>query len=723
MERTPNRKAVESETQYKHNISKVKVDVSSAVHGLQPVVEQCTVLEASLGRKLKQHIAGVSNADALHRMLGDLAAALSSSPAQEDTRIAAIWESLADLCKVNPAWRQLFGSLVRTGSGGVAVQDDSCPPSCILSAAVQGVRRVARKRIECASLRPMLRVIANCCADNNLNRSMVVESSAVADLQTLIAADYELDVLLPTIYNVCSDFDEVACDRSGKPYKLPETLTEAGSTVEHNYLTKAEAKLSIQSFFNLHSRHYDDLGSVVADLLELASHAALFDISLILGADQMRHASEAKNLCKDILSKGQQIACTDVDARASICQTCMNLFSSPIMQQALAISESAILRLVNLAYPGLDQFEDDEIDLFRYQRSFLTLVYTISASPEYAERMTVPSLEVMELVDSLASYDPGADSRRTAAVLVLINNALTSSTRINDFLRQYPKVSVYLKDILLQTKNEAITLPALNLAARVALYQPGAEALHKADPTFVVIPHVIASTSPSALAQLPYKPEYTLGVQHDLPVLARLIIKSVPTSTSALITNPAYTTLLSLSSTTIDPSFKLDTAHLIIQILRNIASSAENTQELASQAFSLPEPSTQAISSLVFLLINSPTPTSQSEALFGLSLLASLLIAPASGYHVPTVRNILLSALQRDQAKAISVLKRVAETKGQGRSKGDYANLKALLAHLAMSDEKTSNGNIDRQGEDTVPIDEQASVLRDLRSIARDMGI
>lgn len=86
----------------------------------------------------------------------------------------------------------------------------------------------------------------------------------------------ELDLLLPTLYNVCVDYDEVALNESGEPLRLNDLdtsveLTKAeqalGSCIEHDSVPMTAVEL----FLNLSTSCDESSFGFLTDLAEMVS--------------------------------------------------------------------------------------------------------------------------------------------------------------------------------------------------------------------------------------------------------------------------------------------------------------------------------------------------------------------------------------------------------------------------------------------------------------------
>ncbi|RMZ89293.1 hypothetical protein DV736_g3471, partial [Chaetothyriales sp. CBS 134916] len=589
--------------------------------------------------------------------------------------------------------------------------------------------------------------------NNNVNRSLVISSPALDALQGLVIKGTEMEILLPTLYNICTDFDEPALNENGQPYHLPGQLTETG--LETEYLTMAEARLQIWPLMEIDDKFLEASGPLLADLMEMSSRSALFDISITL-----RHYNSAKGkdpnqraviLSHKILHQGTKIACTSTEAQASICQTCLNLYSQPMMQKTLAQSSKDIELFMEVPYlTASDQNKD--IDLSPYRESFLRQLYAVSALPEYQKLASPDSDLLASLTQYLAKYevlgglddavpvverDQEATKQQDVAspdnassltsILALLNNALCDLERVEAFLNHHSSVCKHIMVILLHTNMQPVMLPSLNLVNRLVLCPTGAQKLYAVDRHFSVFSRLLKHKTALKPA-LGQEGANEAPIQRETITFARLLIKSSPSIALALVQNPIYYNhLLHLflpSCTTPDTASRSELARLNIAILRTItgsrpASAADDTTTttIALIATAITDPTNLPLltaSLISFLLagsggdsdgeVNGPT-TSTTEALFGLAIFASIFISPSSPHHNPSVKPALLSRIiEEDQAQIPTP---------------DIDNLQILLTHLLSTRTSTTTATIAATGT-TV---DYTTLLNDLNAIATRMGL
>ncbi|RMZ75904.1 hypothetical protein DV738_g5254, partial [Chaetothyriales sp. CBS 135597] len=553
-----------------HNeqVKRPSIDLPMAKADLEPVINAClssvSLDTQPVARKLHGIFDSASTTEDLLAVLGDLASLLSTAVLPSQTWIVTPWTLLADLSKKEPSWRQLFGPLTRTTQAGGLGEGGAPKERCILGAAVQAIQLAAVDSLPVIATRPVIRLLANCCADNNVNRSTVINSPALDALQSLVLKRTEIDILLPALYNICTDFDEPAQDDTGQPYHIAGQLTQAD--LEAEFLTKAEAKLQAWTLLEVDDNKLLEASdpSILADLIEMSTRSALFDISITLRDDHLPSksmdddlAQRAVTLSHKLLNQGTRIASTSTEAQASICQACLNLYSQPVMQKALAQSSKDIELFIELPYLTAaddkdeegkyddDDDDDEDIDLSSYRESFLKLLYAVSALPEYQSLASPDSDLVADLTQSLARYatvllDRGLDNTPSPtqkqvnalspdtpsplpSILALLNNALCSLERVEAFLNCSISSSTcrHIMAILLHTTTPKVLLPSLSLANRLALSPAGAEQLYAADRDFSVLSRLLHKHSHTN-NQTTANPDEA-AITHEILAFARLL--------------------------------------------------------------------------------------------------------------------------------------------------------------------------------------------------------
>lgn len=424
---------------------------------------------------------------------------------------------LAKSTREVPFWRPYFGLNFRPDAEHNRRQmaGDSYPqlahdhPDCVLEVA----RRVlTRPWCETASqlFRSALRLIANCCADNNLNRSIVVHRGGIELMMHLARWRRECDLLLPTLFNVCIDFDEPAADSNGEPWKPLDQMQTHPDQDSGPVVNAAEQRLgrweelsdntsSVETLLDTMD-HADGFYSTLADLVEMASRVSLYGVHNLINhlngteSDDIIEASTI-SVIDALLTQGSRLIGQDPDCCTSICQATMNVFSQKATRQGLISIEGALWQLINLPY--LTSTKDEEVNetLSPYRKVILKLVYEVSSSEAYGNKFNAETTLIQNCVDVLSQGQARLPSHRStspsdlaetiesypySSILVLLSNSVISTDRAVALLRVHPRLAFYLTHLIQDVSDYEILHPAIDLATRLALCSKGQSQLYEA---------------------------------------------------------------------------------------------------------------------------------------------------------------------------------------------------------------------------------------------------
>ena len=630
--------------------------------------------------------------------LVDLASLLNYKTLQDDRAyMDNVWACLADVSRDLPLLRVLFGLRRRPLHNEDAQQlGEALDPDCILEAA----RRLldpAKINLTPSLRKQALRIVANCCADNDVNRALIIGRDGIEHLKAQADRRHELDVLLPTLYNICVDYDVMAAGSDGAQLSMNDTMDEVGKPqvgmtltiaeqVLGKFLTKLE-KTSIEVFLML-SRDIDsEQHSLLADLIELASRPAIFGIEYVVDTNNPPLVQcRLKNLF-DILSL--EARSLQEDARESVLQTYFNLLTQQVAQEHMARSSSDLESFVVFLYGDQENFIHNDT----FPAAFLKLSYAISSLPAYAEAIG-PDFDSDFILFLVHIANVGWAPR--APILVLLTNSLTSIERISRFQECKFDIERTVVSLLGHNRNSDsdTLLPALNFGTRFALTAHGQAELYSKG-VFPALVHLLSRDTRS---------ERTLDIHRESFALARLVVKSQRKHAEALLTRDfnLLTSILNLASTTIDASSKLEAGRFMVEVLRTLLASSNidtaETDPLAASASpsqqasetdppnspDLPnlsqsdlfraETSGSAITAILFLITDAPSSATRAEGLFGLALLSTL--------PIKDLIHSISDCLSEQREKVLPVLDEIVGAAEQPGRKAEAENLKFLLSHL-----------------------------------------
>lgn len=525
---------------------------------------------------------------------------------------------LADATREQPFWRPVFGHpLQRHHDAG---------PDCVLEAA-RSLLASQDLIKEDSLLRPILRLIANCCADDNVSRSVLVNRGGVDCMKELAVQNRALDLLLPTLYNVCVDYEEVAVDENGQPLRLKDLdtsveLTKAEQALGSCLRLKPKPITAVELFLNLTASSDEGSFGFLADLAEMASRPALFGIQHIFSKDDSSWPDQSHRLLKSLLTRGIVLMEQDEETLQPVLQTILNVLSQKQIQVALVQSSEQLLASVKLL--GLET--EVPSDLKRYWESLIQLVYTVSSLPEFAEAYDPASEPFSHLVRQLEQLDLTAEPKSPflwASLTILLANALTDPARITRCLSRFPTMPENVAKVLHSASAPVVTVPALDLAGRLALDPAGQSAFLSTNIHETLNQKLQPPTTPPERS----KKSHTFTIQRETIALTRLLLKAPPPSqqtppspTQLTPTQPLHNTILALFTTTLDTSTKLEIGRYAVEVLRNLP----NTPTVTDTTTPAPQlPIAPLLQPLLHLTTQSQTPASRAEGVFGLGLLLS----------------------------------------------------------------------------------------------------
>jgi hypothetical protein len=639
--------------------------------------------------------------DHLSKILLDLADVLdrilTTDPRES---IVAAWEKVANATRDIPAFRSSFGLQRRPSAEENEEQLQSTTrPDCVLEAARRGL--LACKSAQTDGLaKQVLRVIANCCADNNINRNLVIGRSGISLMKHFAADRKHLEILTHALYNVCIDYDVIFTKADGSQLTHTE-MNEPGSNAQPASISVAEEELgryddeldisSLEMFLDLTEHVEDHVHETLACLIEMASRPSLFGLELILGtSDPVMLRQRIKNLFQ-ALSRESHLYSTDEETQDSLCQTYLHLASQKLVQVFLSESWDHLITFISI--PKNHNSELSEANPINM--AVMKLAYTISSLPNYTEHITPDFFHTM--VPLVRSKD--INSPRVAS-LVLITNALTTLEDVREFHRVHQLQSDLVKIIISSTDTMTLS-PALNLCTRIALIPEGSRDLFQAQVLDAIL-HILTNDRQQS---------GQLEIVQEALALTRLLIKSQPEHASNLVAEKAelYHNILTLAPISIDAKSKLEAGRLVVEILRTLLSTSSlcsDSNPTPTSTEAIPALSSPlAIKAIIFLVTETPAPT-RAEGLFGLGLLSTL---PS-----PHIKTTITQTLSQESEKLSKILSEIASSNenderenenendesqdhdAQGHkhaspsTKADRENLKFLLSQLLQS--SSSNG-------------------------------
>ncbi|KIW98220.1 uncharacterized protein Z519_01804 [Cladophialophora bantiana CBS 173.52] len=515
----------------------------------------------------------------------------------------AVLCTLADSTREGPSWRLLFGLEAKPNS---AVNDNeirrACPPDCILEIA----RRIVSATTQASTteqLRSALRIIANCCADNNINRNVIIQRDGIEAMLEMVRQGRECDLVIPTLYNVCVDYDEPAKNAAGEPWvSLQEKTADGAEAGSGPPVNTAEQRLGtfwfpperLTSFqILLEAKDYRDSPiATVADLVEMASRVALYGTQNFVhkvgghGLDDLVEVDTIADVVRSLLTYGVELAKEDFDCRVSICQAILNVLSQPDTHYIVGGDFRMIWNLIHLPYTmnALEieiEADEDERALATYRKEILKTIYSVSATGAYEKISGSQSPLIRNCIDALEVDRP---HDLLASICVLLANSVVSKERAQQLIQSSPRnVANSLSGLITKTPGSAVLLPAISLATRLSLCPDGQDAFHQ---TNMISAISLLLTSPTSQVD-----SSKLKIQCDTISLVRLMIKGRMEYIHDLAFDSEASShanimhmMISIFETTSQTETKTEIGRLSIEILRTLLSSTRQSTQSVIEA-------------------------------------------------------------------------------------------------------------------------------------------
>jgi hypothetical protein len=541
------------------------------------------------------------------------------------------------------------------------------------------------------TLRAALRVVANCCADNNVNRSFVLWKGTIQAMRCLLFERRCLDLLIPTLYNACTDYDVVATSEKEGEIKGTTGTEMALGTVFTGSQDAAGVELP---GLELLLRVVDDVDEshigFLAELINMASKPPNEDI---FGEDADTHFQQrATELLHNMLEAIPVMCAIDEDAKEPLMQATLRITSA--LPEFIAESPALFHRLRSMLQTTMDSMDDAA----SIQEAYTRLVYDISSQPSYADAHAGADSAMSDLIRDLLRLSPHPrppQGHHLSATLVLITNTLKTHATITSMLSRFPDLPARTSAILREASDPAILIPTLDLACRIALHPQGQATLLEAHILENVTVHLETLSQPhsaitdGAIGQEQRTSSHTLRVQGEFIALARLVIKSHPRRNSAeagaqALIQPALSRLAekittlhtALGTSEVTAPVRFEAGKFVVEYLRFISTFAPNTAPPASSmtpssdivSTSLPGTASALLDPTRSLVLEATTSSVRAEGVFGLGLLLSL---PSL---TRTDQAAIVNGLMAQSSKLVDIFRAIVEA---GRTGVSSASLEA----------------------------------------------
>jgi hypothetical protein len=178
----------------------------------------------------------------------------------EPSESARLLSLLADASR-DVAYRRPFGPSSETN-------DTNLEPKCVLGVAMD---IISRKNEPESIVKDCLRLIANCCADEDDNRRYVIQRKGLTLMLTLPDVRRLADFVVPALYNVCINFEDAPEERREDSTAFSQRINSAEKQLAA--ARGSNNRSSIEELLDLSYVIQDNRKPFLADLIEMASRS------------------------------------------------------------------------------------------------------------------------------------------------------------------------------------------------------------------------------------------------------------------------------------------------------------------------------------------------------------------------------------------------------------------------------------------------------------------
>jgi hypothetical protein len=549
--------------------------------------------------------------------------------------LEAALEIAAEASRLHPNLRFEFGQ--RSAAG--RIWDNGCAAShrCVLDVAALSIVDPFWNKNDNVR-RSALRIIANVCVDNNVNRSYLLWKGTIGALKLLALQKRCVDLLVPALYNVCAGYGILAKNEEGQDLTdLTVTELELGSMLTHNGDAAIKGVPALQALLDLREDVPTTHLSLLAKLGDMASKVPARLI--ITGAIDDETTDDIRSFFMDLCNAVEYICAAEKACRGIMVQTALRVASGQL--ELLARSPWVLLTLRSVLQNAIDGVEDS----YQLQEAFMRMIYDVSAHPQVFGDLFFRNRAVYRmLLTELEQVDPvpaPAHSYRLAAALVLMANGSNSSIRMMETLSRCKSLPDKISQIYDANTDAAILLPAIELAARVADNPQGQISLRDAHMLDHISARLGRATS-DARAHPPSVPStpscatttHVQAVQRGSISLARLLLKATWPPKPQKLAHPSVlatltTAITALAATSRSATIRFEAGLFCVELLRHVSSPESQFPRAPSATAepavtSLPVPQSTLLAPVLALTLDSTSQLTRAAGVFGLSLLLSM---------------------------------------------------------------------------------------------------
>lgn len=530
-----------------------------------------------------------------------------------------------------------------------------------------------------------LRLISNCCADNDANKRVVLECGGIELL--LRCANLKLwpDVVAAALYNICADSDvqngdetELAIEEEIRSSELRQpsepkmstiaciqlTLVSAGECDDSNSTNPLAALIEdgrrpanfVGELLALGEIVHDEVRKeMVAELLEKASwHISLLNNTASPMAAEYIIPSSTRMvkpnlhpkdfLVQLLMGSGRALAMSHPKCKCDIVRTIAILLSQVPVKRELIFRDlvRAFLDVPNWVTGDIEgdaSADHDVASSMLTVRTFLMkTIYDVSASPEFVDRYTkvreCPRL-VSECIDALCHVSnlgqtmPAVNVVPAASACIVLAN-LTGTVEFALFLVQHKRVHLSVGLLLHQREDSTTLFPAIALLDRLAIPPENKTAIFSAGiiyelPRFLnnfdVQPRIQCEAVSVMRKVICGHPEHVRGIGVCVHVIAEEPVQNH--GCMPVDEQSGLLAALNLFRRTSDVQTKIEVGRLVVEVCRTLLHSTGGYPELAEYGIRQAFGIASDIANpIAYLACNGISQELQGEGWFGLAVLS-----------------------------------------------------------------------------------------------------
>lgn len=396
-----------------------------------------------------------------------------------------VWEALYVASRSSPyapAWREAFGRQRFSRHGAksilelaVRVLTDQCDT-------LKPQQPYEQEQMRATLL--LIRLVANCCADNDHNRRTVIHAGGLLPLIKSLDEGADPNVLVPTVYNVCADLEDPAeqfmSDAAASEHGLSITIAEqrlARTDVPLNSIYSGMlAFLSPAVVLQCN----DEIKEYLADLVEMSARPAA---AAQEGLADPRDGDFGHPLSRLLAPDGGKLLANhSAKCRCNIARSLLAISASGIAKTFLAstglIFEIALMadhQAIDDEYFGEDEDQKDNKEaLDTIKTAMLRLAYEVCQMPQFLSpaKYGIARQSLNIVCDTAVS-----SSFAQAVAYIVLYGFVDSDVRAQLLVSE--NLLPPLVEVLAYETDKTVIHPALALATRLAITWPLRAELHQ----------------------------------------------------------------------------------------------------------------------------------------------------------------------------------------------------------------------------------------------------